>query len=53
MIRFLRSFKERVRVSLVGWEGGSYAVLFVMFKVPLGYPGARSMAHMLRAPFEY
>ena len=32
----------RARVSLVSWEGGSHAVLFV---VPHGYPGARSMAH--------
>ena len=25
------------------WEGGSHAVLIVMFMVPLGYPDTRSM----------
>ena len=37
----------RVRVS---WEGGSHAVLFT---VPLGHPGVRSVAQVLRLPFEY
>ena len=40
----------KVRVSLVSWEGGSHAVLFM---VPLGPPGARPMAQALRLPFEY
>ena len=31
----------RARVSLVSWEGGSHAVLFM---VPLSHPGAWSMA---------
>ena len=35
----------RARVRLVIWEGGSHAVLFV---VPLGHPGVRSMAQALR-----
>ena len=43
----------RVRVSLVSWEGGSHAVLIVMFMVLLGYPGVRFMAQVLRLPFEY
>ena len=43
----------RVRVSLVSWEQGSHAVLIVMFMVPLGYLGARSMAQVLQLPFEY
>ena len=37
-------------VSLVSWEGGSHAVLFM---VPLGPPSARPMAQALRLPFEY
>ena len=37
----------RVRVYLVSWEGGSHAVLFM---VPLGHPGARSIAQVLRLP---
>ena len=40
----------RARVSLVSWEGGSHAVLFM---VPLGPPGARPMAQALRLPFDY
>ena len=40
----------RARVSLVSWEGGSHAVLFM---VPLGPPGVRPMAQALRLPFEY
>ena len=39
-----------VILSLVGWEGGSHAVLFM---VQFGYPGARPMAQVLRLPFEY
>ena len=38
----------KARVSLVSWEGGSHAVLFM---VPLGPPSARAQA--LRLPFEY
>ena len=37
-------------VSLVGWEGRSHALLFM---VPLGLPSARPMAQALRLPFEY
>ena len=40
----------RARVSLVGWEGRSHALLFM---VPLGPPGTRPMAQALRLPFEY
>ena len=40
----------RARVSLVSWEGGSHAVLFM---VPLGHSGARSIVQVLRLPFEY
>ena len=40
----------RARVSLVSWEGGSHVVFFM---VSLGPPGARSMAQVLRLPFEY
>ena len=40
----------RARVSLVGWEGRSHALLFM---VPLGLPSARPMAQALRLPFEY
>ena len=40
----------RARVSLVSWEEGSHAVLFM---VPLGLPGARPMAQVLRLPSEY
>ena len=40
----------RARVSLISWEGGSHAVLFMVL---LGHPGARSMAQALRIPFEY
>ena len=40
----------RARVSLVSWEWGSHAVLFM---VPLSHSGARSMAQTLRLPFEY
>ena len=38
------------RASLVSWEGGSHAVLFM---VPLGPLGVRPMAQVLRLPFEY
>ena len=40
----------RARISSVSWEGGSHAVLFM---VPLGHPGVRSMAQGLQLPFEY
>ena len=40
----------RARVSLVSWDGGSHALLFM---VPLGLPSARSMAQALRLPSEY
>ena len=40
----------RARVSLVSWEGGSHALLFM---VPLGLPSAKPMAQALRLPFEY
>ena len=40
----------RARVSLGSWEGGSHVMLFM---VPLGPPGARPMAQVLRLPFEY
>ena len=40
----------RARVSLVSWEGGSHALLFM---VPLGPPSVRPMAQALRLPFEY
>ena len=40
----------RARVSLVGWEGRSHVVLFM---VPLGPPSARPMAQALWLPFEY
>ena len=40
----------RTRISLVRWEGGSHAVLFM---VPLGPLSARPMAQALRLPFEY
>ena len=33
--------------------GGSHEVLIVVFMVPLGYPGVRSIAQVLRLPFEY
>ena len=39
-----------VRVSLVSWEGGSHALLFMVL---LGLPSSRSMAQALRLPFEY
>ena len=37
-------------VSLVSWEWGSHVVFFM---VPLGPPGARSMAQALWLQFEY
>ena len=40
----------RARVSSVSWEGGSHVMLFM---VPLGPPGARPTAQVLRPPFEY
>ena len=40
----------RARVSLVSWEGRSHALLFM---VPLGLPGTRPVAQVLRLPFEY
>ena len=40
----------RPRVSLVSWEGGSHALLFM---VPLSPPSVRPMAQALRLPFEY
>ena len=40
----------RVRVSLISWEGGSYAVLFM---VPFGLSGAGTMSQTLWLPFEY
>ena len=40
----------RERESLVRWEGGSYAVLFM---VSLGHLGARSTDQALWLPFEY
>ena len=40
----------KARVSLVSWEGGSHAVLFM---VPLGPTGARPMAQALRLSFVY
>ena len=45
-----RTPHARARVSLVSWEGRSHALLFM---VPLGLPGARPMAQVLRLPFEY
>ena len=40
----------RAKVSLVSWEGRSHVLLFM---VPLGPPGVRPMAQVLRLPFEY
>ena len=40
----------RAKVSLVSWEGGSDAVLFMVL---LSLPGASSMAQTLRLPLEY
>ena len=40
----------RARVSLVSWEGGSHAVLFM---VPLDPPGTRPMDQALWLRFEY
>ena len=39
----------KTKVSLVSWEGEIHAVFFM---VPLGLPGARTMAKVLQLPFE-
>ena len=44
------TLNARERVSLVSWEGGSHAVLFMVL---LGPPSARPMAQVLQLPFRY
>ena len=44
------SLHARAGLSLVSWEGGSHAALFM---VPFDLPGARSTVQTLWLPFEY